>query len=109
LSLNLTFCFVLAENMLVLDGKTEIFPPEIPEKAELVPHNVLAAHMFNVLTGCQAIQQLQINPTKNSTIHLLLHKQFPAIKSSDNKPTNYVTPKTISYKYVLHLESRHPG
>jgi hypothetical protein len=25
--------------------------------------------------------------SKNNTIHTLLHKQFPAIKSSDNKPT----------------------
>ncbi len=89
----------------VLDGKTEIFPPEIPEKAELVPHNVLAAHMFNVHTGCQAMQQLQINPTKNSTIHLLLHKHFQAIKSSDNKQTNYVTPKTISYIHGIVTDS----
>jgi hypothetical protein len=54
-----------------------------------------SSKMFNVLTGCQAMQHLQINPTKNSTIHLLVHKQFPAIKSSDDKPTNYVTPKTM--------------
>ncbi len=93
--------------MLVLDGKTEIFPPEIPVKAELVPHNVLAAHMFNVLTGCQAMQQLQINPTKNRTIPLLVHKQFPAIKSSDDKPTNNVTvtPKTISYIHWIVTDS----
>ncbi len=49
--------------------------------------------MLNVLTGCQA-QQMLINVSKNNTIHLLLQKQFPAIKSSDNKPTYYVTPKT---------------
>ncbi len=48
--------------------------------------------MFNVLTGCQAMQQLQINVSKNNAIHSLLQKQFPAIKSSDNKPTYYVTP-----------------
>jgi hypothetical protein len=40
---------------------------------------------------------LQINVSKNNTIHSLLQKQFPAIKSSDNKPTYYVTPKTIGY------------
>ncbi len=51
--------------------------------------------MLNVLTGCQAMQHFQINPTKNCTIHLLLHNQFLAIKSSDDKPTNYVTPKTL--------------
>ncbi len=58
---------------------------------------MLAAHMFNVLTSCQAMQQLQISITKNNTIHTLLHKQFPAVKSSNNKPTYYVTPKSIGY------------
>ena len=53
--------------------------------------------MFNVLTGCQAMQHLQINPAKNLTVHMLMQKQFPAIKSSDNKPTMYVTPKMIGY------------
>ncbi len=61
--------------------------------------------MFNVLTGYQAMQHLQINPTKNSTIHLLLHKQFPAIESSDDKPTNYVTPKTIGYIHWIVTDS----
>jgi hypothetical protein len=32
-----------ADNVLVLDGNTKIFPPDIPEKAELVPHNVLSS------------------------------------------------------------------
>ena len=53
--------------------------------------------MFHVLTGCQAMQQYQINPTKNKTVHSLLQKTFPAIKTSDNKPTYYVTPKMIGY------------
>jgi hypothetical protein len=44
-------CF--AENVLVFNGKTAIDnPPAIPEEMELQPHNMLAAHMFNVLTGC---------------------------------------------------------
>ena len=68
---------------------------------KLKPHNMLAAHMFNVLTGCQAMQQLLINVSKNNTIHSLLQKQFPAIKSSDNKPTYYVTPKTIGYIHAI--------
>ncbi len=53
--------------------------------------------MFNVLTGCQTMQQLQISVSKNNTIHTLLHKQYPAIKSSNNKPTYNVSPKTIGY------------
>jgi hypothetical protein len=88
--------------VLVFNGKTAIDnPPEVPEEMELQPHNMLAAHMFSVLTGCQAMQQLQINVAKNNTIHKLLHKQFPAIKSSDNKPTYYVTPKTIGYIHAI--------
>ncbi len=81
-------CF--AENVLVFNGKTAIDnPPEIPEAMELLPHNMLAAHMFIILTSCQAMQQLQISISKNNTIHTLLHKQFQAIKSSNNKPTYY--------------------
>ena len=57
--------------------------------------------MFNVLTGCQAMQQMLINISKNNSIHSLLQKQFPAIKSSDNKPTYYVTPKTIGYIHAI--------
>ena len=41
-----TDIFVSAENMCVLDGQTEIFPPEIPDNAELVPHNQLLAPPF---------------------------------------------------------------
>jgi hypothetical protein len=51
------------------------------------------------------MQLLQINPTKNRTIHLLFQKQFPAIKSSDDKLTYYVTPKTISYIHGLVTDS----
>jgi hypothetical protein len=87
-----------AENVLVFNGKTAIDnQPEVPEAMKLQPHNMLTAHMFNVLTCCQAMQQLQINVSKNHTIHSLLQKQFPAIKSSYNKPTYYMTPKTIGY------------
>ena len=57
--------------------------------------------MFNVLTSCQAMQQMLINVSKNNTIHSLLQKQFPAIRSSDNKPTYYVTPKTIGYIHAI--------
>ncbi len=58
-----------AENVLVFDGKTPIHnPPEYPETMALVPQNLLAAHMFHILTGCQAMQHLQINPSKNFAI-----------------------------------------
>jgi hypothetical protein len=88
--------------VLVINGKTtSLNQPELPETMTLQPHNMLAAHMFHVLTGRQAMQELQINVSKNNTVHLLLHKQFPAIKSSNNKPTHYVTLKTIGYIHAI--------
>jgi hypothetical protein len=84
--------------VLVFNGKTAIDNlPEVLEAMDLQPHNMLAAHMFNVLTGCQAMQQLQISISKNNTIHMLLHKQFPAIKSTNNQPNYCVSPKTIGF------------
>ncbi len=44
---------------------------------------------------------MQVNPTKNSTIHLLLAMKFPAIKSTNNEQTHYITPKTIGYIHWL--------
>jgi hypothetical protein len=77
--------------VLVFNGKTAIDnPPEVLEAMELQPHNMLAAHMFNVLTGCQAMQQLQISVSKNNTIHTLLHKpgnSLPSSRATISQPT----------------------
>ncbi len=48
---------------------------------------------------------MQIIPGKNRTIHLLLESEFPPLKSTDNKPTPYVTPKTIAYIHGLICDS----
>ncbi len=47
------------------------------------------------------MQSFQIIPGKNSTIHSLLESEFPPLKSTNNKPTPYVTPKTIAYIHSL--------
>ena len=47
------------------------------------------------------MQCFQIIPGKNRTIHSLLESEFPHIKSTNNKPTPYVTPKTIGYIHGL--------
>ena len=51
------------------------------------------------------MQRLQIIPGKNRTIHSLLQSEFPPIKSTHNKPTPYVTPKTIGYIHGLICDS----
>ncbi len=66
-----------AENIAVVDGQTPIFPPTLEEDVELVPHNQLLAHLFHVLTGCQAMQRLHIAPGKNHTIHSLMESELP--------------------------------
>ncbi len=51
------------------------------------------------------MQRLQIAPGKNRTIHSLMESAFPPLKSTNNKPTPYVTPKTISYIHGLICDS----
>ena len=51
------------------------------------------------------MQRLQIVPGKNRTIHALMESEFPPIKSTNNKPTPYVTPKTIGYIHGLICDS----
>ncbi len=87
--------------MCVLDGQTEIYPLVIPESAQLVHHNQLLAHLFNVLTKCPAMQLYEINPGKSQTIHSLLSMEYPPIKSTGILPTPYVTPRTIGYIHTL--------
>ncbi len=56
MSQNMMLVF-FAENVLVFNGKTAIDNQPLAEDLEamkLQPHNMLAAHMFNVLTDCQA-------------------------------------------------------
>ncbi len=65
----------------------------------------LLAHLFHVLTACQAMQRFQIILGKNCTIHSLLESEFPPLKSTNNKPTPYVTPKTLAYIHGLICDS----
>jgi hypothetical protein len=88
-----------------MSKQTAISPSVIPETVELVPHSQLLAHLFHVLFDCQAKQRLQIIPGKNHNIHLLLESDFAYLKSTDNKPSPYVTPKTISYIHSLICDS----
>ena len=99
----------------MLDGESLIDPPIIPD-LDLIHFNVLFAHLFRTLTESQAMSHLQINTAKDNTITTLLDRTFPPIAASDNKPTNYVTPKTVGYIYTHlidcistnHSESLHP-
>ena len=87
----------------MLDGERLIEPPIIPD-LDLIHFNVLFAHLFRTLTESQAMSHLQINTAKDNTITALLDRTFPPIAASDNKPTNYVTPKTVGYIHALMID-----
>ncbi len=81
-------------------------PPFIPDTMELVHFNVLLAHRFSVLSGSQSA--FEINPLKHLTVSAqpaLIDGSFPAIASTDNKPTPMVTSKTAGYIHALIIDT----
>jgi hypothetical protein len=64
-----------------------VHPPFIPDTMELVHFNVLFAHLFSVMSGSQSMSAFEINLCKHLTVSALVDGSFPAITSTDNKPT----------------------
>ena len=89
----------------MVDEKTPIEPPEIREESEIVRFNVLLAHLFAVLSTSQSMSLLQVNPCKHNTVQDIVTCIFPAIKSTDNKPTPAITSKTIGYIHALVMDT----
>ena len=65
--------------------------------------NDLFCRLFHALTKSQGMAALAINPAKANTITELLESTFPAIKSTKNSPTPYVTPVTAAYTGIFGL------
>lgn len=87
--------------ILCVDEKTPIDPPEIRAEVEPVRFNVLLAHLFAVLSQSQSMGLLQVNPCKHNTVQDIVTYKFPAIESTDNKPTPAISSKTIGYIHAL--------
>ena len=47
----------------------------------------------------------EINPSKLLTITSLSDSTFPAIQSTDNKPTPFVSPRTVAYIHALLIDT----
>ncbi len=77
---------VFTGEILCVDEKTPIDPPEIRAEVEPVRFNVLLAHLFAVLSRSQSMGLLQVNPCKHNTVQDIVTYKFPAIESTDNKP-----------------------
>ena len=88
-------------DILCVHENTPIDPPEIRAEVDHVRFNVLLAHLFAVLAHSQSMSLLQVNPCKHNTLQDIVTYQFPAIKSTDNKPTPAITSKTIGYIHAL--------
>jgi hypothetical protein len=67
--------------------------------------NVLFAHLCSVLSGSQVMSAFQINPCTLLTVIRLMDCTFPAIKSTDDKRTPYVTSGIVGYIYALLIRS----
>jgi hypothetical protein len=93
---------VFTGEILCVDEKTPIDPPEIRQgEVDPVRFNVLLAHLFAVLSQSQSMSLLQVNPCKHNTVQDIVTYNFPAIESTDNKPTPAITSKTIGYIHAL--------
>ncbi len=66
----------------------------------LIHHNDLFCHLFDAVTKSQGMAALIIG-AKSNTVCGLLKSTFPAIKTTEDLPTPYVTPATVAYIHGL--------
>ncbi len=100
---------VLAQKMsacwiISLDGSHPVNVPLVTEANGLIHHNDLFCHIFDALTKSQGMAALVIG-AKSNTICGLLKSTFPAIKTTNDSPTPYVTPATVAYIHALIIDS----
>jgi hypothetical protein len=91
--------------MCLVDGKQSIAVPIIAEDQELVHFNSLWCHLFHVLSSAKGMTFFQICPSKDQTIARLVDRVFPAIKSTKNRPSPFITTKTVAYIFSLIIDS----
>ena len=87
----------------MLPGTHPIDVPVVPKTLDLVNFNVLFAQLYAVLSEGPAMSALKVCPRNN--ISSILGQTFPAIPSTDNKPTHLVTPMLAGYIQALIIDS----
>ena len=95
----------MAENVCLLDGTRPVDVPIVADDHPLIHHNDLLAHLFDALSKSQGMVALTISPSKDNTISALLKNTFPAIKSTNDLPTPWISPSTIAYIHGLIIDS----
>jgi hypothetical protein len=91
--------------MCLVDGSKPIAVPIICDDQELVHFNSLWCHLFHVLSSAKGMTFFQISPSKNMTISGLFDRVFPAINSTQNQPSPFITTKTVAYVFCLIIDS----
>ncbi len=92
------FCFqsISVSSLAMCPSPSQVLPTITTEQV-LVRFNVLFAHLFSALAGSQGMSAMVIKPSRSLTIKALLDGSFPAIKSTDDTPTPYVSIATVGY------------
>ncbi len=87
----------------MLNGKMSFDIPNVPADHILLCFNILFAYIFEAVSGVKGMLQLKIDPSKQQTIHNLLHETFPAIKCFDNENLHVINPGLSPTSMLLSL------
>ena len=91
----------------MLNGTTVFSIPNIPKDAPIVPFNVLFAYIYDAVVSGKGMFNLQITPSKNKTVALLLTEKFPPLKTTGaggSVETAFVSVKTVAYIHALIID-----
>ena len=91
----------------MLNGTTVFSIPNIPKDAPIVPFNVLFAYIYDAVVSGKGMLNLQITPSKNKTVSLLLSEKFPPLKTTGaggSVETAFVSVKTVAYIHALVID-----
>lgn len=61
-------------------GREYVHAERHDEDAPIVPFNVLFAYIYDAVVSGKGMFKLQITPSKNKTVALLLNEKFPPLR-----------------------------
>ena len=91
----------------MLNGMTVFSIQNTPKDAQIVPFNVLFAYIYDAVVSGKGMFNLQITPSKNKTVALLLTEKFPPLKTTGaggSVETAFVCVKTVAYIHALVID-----
>ncbi len=89
----------------MVGGSLSIRVPVIPDGQNLVHFNSLWSHLYHALSTSKGMNFFRKVPSKNVTVSRLLDRVFSATPSTKNRPTPFITTKTVAYIFALIIDS----